>query len=135
MDGKTAPFVNLMGLCHLKNAELVKHLPEYMERVVDQGDNLKDEEGHRAVFTEQGASASQMAAAKFLDTISKLPGMAGETSDAISAYTQVKMTEAPRLLRMPNKECPSTFGSDPCTTKRPKSLENIEDPVESLEGN
>ena len=51
------------------------------------GDNLKDEEGHRAAFTEQGASASQMAAAKFLDSISKLPGMAGETSDAISAYT------------------------------------------------
>ena len=44
---------------------------------------------------EQGASASQMAAAKFLDTISKLPGMAGDTSDAISAYTQIK-----RLLRM-----------------------------------
>ena len=42
-------------------------------------------------------TASQMAAATFLDTISKLLGMAVETSDALSAYTQVKMTEAPRL--------------------------------------
>ena len=84
------------------------------------GDNVKDEEGHRAAFTAQGASMSQMAAAKFLDTISKLPGMAGETIDAISAYTQVKMTEAPRLLRMPNKECLSIFDLNSCTTKTEK---------------
>ena len=40
------------------------------------GDNVKDEEGYRAVFTEQGALASQMAAATFLDTISELLGVA-----------------------------------------------------------
>ena len=77
-----------MDLCHLKNAERAKHFQNYNGRVVLQGDNVKDEEGHRAVFTEQGASA--MAAAKFLDTIFKLLRMAGETSDAISAYTHVK---------------------------------------------
>ena len=76
---------NLMDLCHLKNAELAKHLQKYKGRAVLCGDNVKDEEGHRAVFTEQGASGSQMAAAKFMDTSSKLPGMTGETSDAISA--------------------------------------------------
>ena len=68
---KTVPFVNLMDLCHLKNAELVKHLQKYKERVVLRRDNVQDEEGYRAVFTEQGASASQMGTAKFLDTISK----------------------------------------------------------------
>ena len=62
-------------------------------RVVLRGDNVEHEDGYRAVFAVQGAAASQMAAAKFLDTISKLPGMAGKTSDAVSAYTQVKMTE------------------------------------------
>ena len=51
------------------------------------GENVKDEEGYRAVFAEQGALASQMAAAKFLDTISKLLGLAGEASDAVSAYS------------------------------------------------
>ena len=69
------------------------------------GDNVKDEEGYRAVFTEQGASACQMAAAKFLDTMSNLPGMPGETNDAISAYTRVKMPEAPRWFRMPKEDC------------------------------
>ena len=34
--------------------------------------------------TEQGPSASQMAAARILDAISRLPGMAGEANDARS---------------------------------------------------
>ena len=32
------------------------------------GDEVNDQEGYRAVLTEQGASASRMAAEKFLDT-------------------------------------------------------------------
>ena len=73
------------------------------------GDNVKDEEGYRAVFTAQGASASQMAVAKFLDTVSKLPGMAGETSVAIFAYTQVQVTEALLLLQLPKEESPEIW--------------------------
>ena len=46
-----------------------------------------------------------MAAAKSLNTISKLLGVTGETSDAVSAYTRVKMTEALRLLRLPLEVC------------------------------
>ena len=92
---KKVHFANLMDLCHLKNAELATHLQKYWSEFCSGKDNVKDAERCRAEFTEQGASASQMAAAKFLDTILTLPGMAGETSDAISAYTQVKMTEAP----------------------------------------
>ena len=45
-------------------------------------DNVKVKEGNIAEFTEQSASASQMAATKFSDTISKLLGMAGERSGA-----------------------------------------------------
>ena len=59
-DGKSVHFANLLDLCHLKN-----------------------EEGYRAVITEQGASASQMAAARFVDTISKLLDTAGEATDAV----------------------------------------------------
>ena len=51
----------------------------------------------KAVFTKQGASASQMAAARFLDTISRFPCMTGEASDAVTAYIQVNMIGAPRL--------------------------------------
>ena len=48
--------------------------------------------------TEQGSSASQMTAAKIMDTISRLPGCAGQAADAVSAYTQVKMEDAHKLL-------------------------------------
>ena len=53
----------------------------------------KEEDGTFAVFTEQGASASNMAAAKVLDAIARLPGNDGEDSDAIGAYTQVKLSD------------------------------------------
>ena len=50
-----------MDLGHLKNAILATHLPK---RVVLLGDNVKDEDGYRAVLGERGASAPQMAAAR-----------------------------------------------------------------------
>ena len=92
------------------------------------GGNVKDEEGYRAVFTEQGASSSQISAVKFLDTISKLFGTAGGASDAISAYTQVKMTEAPRLPEMPKEECPEIWIVIP-PQQRQKDWNNTDDPV------
>ena len=66
-----------MDLCHLKGAECAKIFKKYKGRVVVRRDNIKDERGYKAVFADQGASASLMAAAKFLDTISKLLGMTG----------------------------------------------------------
>ena len=44
----------------------------YKGSVVLLGDNGKDDSGYRAAFTEQGASALQVAAARFLDAISRL---------------------------------------------------------------
>ena len=45
---------------------------------------MKDEYGYQAVFSEQGTSASHMAAAKFLDAIARFQGNDGEDSDAIA---------------------------------------------------
>ena len=44
--------------------------------------------GYRAVFTEQSASASEMSAAKFLDTIPRFCSTAKEVNDAISTHTR-----------------------------------------------
>ena len=95
--------------CHLKNAELEAKHPKYKGRVVFRGDIVKDDSGSYAVFTEQGSSASQMTAAKFMDIISRLPGRAGQAADAVSADTQVKMEDAPKLLKIPKSECPDTW--------------------------
>ena len=58
---------------------------------------VKDGSGSFSVFTEQGSSASQMTAAKIMDIISRLFGCDGQAADAVSAYTQVKMEDAPKL--------------------------------------
>ena len=45
---------------------------------------VQDERGYKAVFTERGASRSQMAAVKFLDIIPRFPSKAGEAIDAMT---------------------------------------------------
>ena len=89
------------------------------------GDIVKHDSGSCAVFTEQGSSASP----NVMDVIARLPGCAGQAADAVSAYTQVKMDDAPKLLdstdiwiRLPRH-------------KWPKSWSSMEDPVVLLERN
>ena len=123
-----------MDRCHLKNSELEPKFQKYKGRVVLRGDIVKDDSGAYAVFTEQGSSASQMTAAKVMDVIARLPDCDGQAADAVSAYTQVKMEDAPRLLRIPRSECPEILTRLP-RHRWPKSWMNIEDPVVPLEGN
>ena len=92
--GHTVHFASLMDVCHLKNSEVEPQFQKYKGRFVLRGDIVKDDSGSYAVFTEQGSLASQMTAAKVMDVISMLPECAGQTTDAVSAYTQVKMEDA-----------------------------------------
>ena len=102
-SGAKVHFASLMDICHLKNAALEAKHQKYKGRVVLRGDLVKDDSGSYAVFTEQGSSASQMTAAKIMDIISTLPGCDGQAADAVSAYTQVKMEDAHKLLKIPNR--------------------------------
>ena len=130
--GATVHFASLMDICHLKNAELEAKHQKYKGRVVLRGDIVKDDSGSYAVFTEQGSSASQMTAAKIMDIISRLPGCDGQAADAVSAYTQVKMEDAHKLLKIPKSECPDIWIRLP-RHKWPKSWSSMEDPVVPLE--
>ena len=50
--------------------------------------------------------------AKVLGVITRLPGCAGQASDAVSANvqtTQVKMKDVPKLLRIPESQCPTIW--------------------------
>ena len=132
--GRKVHLASLMDLCHLKNAELEPKFQMYKGRVVLRGDIVKDDSGSYAVFTEQGSSASQMKAAKVMGIISRLPGCAGQAADAASAYTQVKMEDAPKLFKIPKSECPDIWIRLP-KQKWPKSWSSAEDPVVPLERN
>ena len=134
MSGATVHFASLMDICHLKKAELEAKHQKYKGRVVLCGDIVKDNSGSYAVFTEQGSSASQMTAAKIMDIISRLPGCDERAADAVSAYTQVKMEDAHKLLKIPKSECPDIWIRLP-RHKWPKSWSSIEDPVVPLERN
>ena len=127
-------FASLMDICHWKNAELEAKHKKYKGRVVLRGDIVKDDSGPSAVFTEQGSSASQTTAAKVMDVISRLPGYDGQAADAVSAYTQVKMEDAHKLLKIPKSDCPDIWIRLP-RHKWPKSWSSMEDPVVPLERN
>ena len=105
---------------------------KYKGRVVLRGDTVKDDPGSHAEFTEQGSSASQMTAAKVMDITSRLPGCAGQAADAVSAYTQVKKEDAPKLCKIPKSECPDIWIRLP-RHKWPESWSSMEDPVVPLE--
>ena len=132
--GAKVHFASLMDICHLKNAELKTKHQKYKGRVVLRGDIVNDDSGSYAVFTEQGSSASQMTAAKIMDIVSRLPGCSGQAADAMSACTQVKMEDAPSLLKIPKSECPDIWIRLP-RHKWPKSWSSMEDPVVPLERN
>ena len=132
--GRKVHFASLTDICHLKNAELEAKHQKYKGRVVLRGDIVKDDSGSYAVFTEQGSSASQMTAAKIMDIISRLPGCAGQAADAVSAYTQVKIEDAHKMLKNPKSECPDIWIRLP-RHKWPKSWSSMEDPVVPLERN
>ena len=69
-----------------------------------------------------------------MDIISRRPGCAEQTADAVSAYTQVKMEDAPTLLKIPKSECPDFWIRLP-KHKWPKSWSSMEDPVVPQERN
>ena len=95
---------------------------------------MKDDSGANPVFTEQGSSASQMNAAEVVDVSGRLPDCDGQAADSVFSYTQVKMEDAPRLLGIPESECPDVWIRLP-RHKWPKSWADIEDPVVRLERN
>ena len=104
-EGKTIHVASLMDICHLKNWEWNPTCRSTKGRVVLRGDIVKDDSSSYAAFTEQGSSASQMTEAEVMDVIARLPGCAGQAADAVSAYTQVKMEDAPTLSKFPKSEC------------------------------
>ena len=69
-----------------------------------------------------------------MDIISRLLGCAGQAADAVSAYTQMKMEDAPKLLKNPKSECPDVWIRPP-RHKLSKSWSSMEDPVVPLERN
>jgi len=133
--GVPAHFGSLRDLCHIKNSQLGEEFWTYKGRVVFRGDIVRNEQGDFAVFAEQGASASHMAAAKFMDAVSRLPGNAGQDSDAVGAYTQVKLEDAAKILGVPGLVTKTWISLPIYQHPSDGSWKDIIDPVVPLELN
>ena len=133
LEGKKVHVATLMHLCHLENSDLENRFQKNRRRVMLRGDILKDDSGDYAVFTEQGASASHMTEGNVLDITSRLPEHSGHASDALGAYSQVKMKDAPELLQF-SEDCPKIWITLP-KARRPQNWDSLDDPVAPLELN
>ena len=102
-----------MDVCHLKNSELEPKFQKNKGRVELRGDIVKDDSGSHAVFTEQRSSASLMTAAKVMDVIARLRRCARQAADAVYVFAQVKMEDAPSLLKIPESPCPDIWTRPP----------------------
>ena len=122
-----------MDICHLKkNAELKPKFQKYEGRVALRGDIAKDDCGAYAVFFWTGLVCVQMSAANVMHVIARLQDCNGQVADAKSAYTRVKMEDAPKILRIPKSECPDVWIRLP-RHAWPSTWSDIEDPVVPLE--
>ena len=90
------------------------------------GDNVKDDEC-KAVFAEQEASASQVAAARFLDTISSPPGRRSQCCGIEHASTCVGSSQ---IAAVTGKNAPEVW-----IRRRPNMWDSIEEPVVPRERN
>ena len=129
-DKKKVHCATLMDIRHLKNAELEPKYQKYKGKGVLRGDSVKDDSEACVVFTEQDSSASEVTAAKVMDVIARQPECDGQAAHAVSAYTQ----DAPRLLKIPNSECPDVWIRLPRHNGQNPG-EKLETPVILLEPN
>ena len=87
-DGRLVHFASLMDICHLKHSELAKHLQTRKEEGrAPEGQDQRQKVDRKQNSRSKGAAASQMTAERFLETISRLVGMAGEANAAFSTFT------------------------------------------------
>jgi len=78
-QGRTVHFGRVFPLCHKKNAEMSAEHWRYKGRVVFGGNNVDDQNGWGAVFSEQSTSASHHTAGKWVDALARAPGMSGHS--------------------------------------------------------
>ena len=113
--GAKVHFASLMDICHLTNAELeAKH------------------QGLTQCSLDKDLQHLKLQPPRLW--ISSPDCQVAQAADAVSAYTQVKMEDAHKFLKISKSECPDIWISLP-RLKWHKSWSSMEDPVVPLERN
>ena len=103
----------------VKHSELPPEHQVEKGRVLFRGNNVQDEAGFAAVFSEQGSSASHLSAANFLDVIGHMPGNEVDNADAEGAYTQSPMLEDDTWISLPWEAIPKEYKAKFASIKNP----------------
>ena len=111
-------FAAFMDISHLKNAELEPKYQKYKGGVGLRGDTVKDDSG-----------ASQTTVAKVMDVMARQHDGVGQAADAVSAYAQVRMEDAPQIVQSPEVRMSVNMWIRPSRHKWPMSWSIVEDPV------
>ena len=109
-DKQKVHFATLMDIYHLKNAELEakKSKVQRKSRAPKWHCKTRLWSLHSLHWTRLVCVPNHCR--NKIDVIARLPDCDGQAADAVSAYTQVKMEDAPKLLRIPKSECPKIYG-------------------------
>lgn len=108
-EGRKVHFGMAYGFVVVKHSELPEDQQIYKGRVVFRGNNVKDESGYTAVFSEQGSSSSHSSASNILDTVGHMPHNDVEVGDVKSAYTHAPMLEDETWVSLPLEAIPYEF--------------------------
>ena len=109
--GEINYFGRVHELCYEKNSELPIDDPrrKYKGRDVFLGDQVKDQDGNVALFSDLSSSPATMAASKFADFHGLLPGNKEETADVSSAYLQAYLKGTPTWVEIPKHRWPKEW--------------------------
>ena len=108
--GAKVHFAPLMDICHWKNAELETEHQKYKGRVVLRGDLC--ERRFRALMRyslNRDHQHHKWQDRKSWKSYPDCQGCEGQAADAVSAYTQVIMEDAPNFLKIHKSECPDIW--------------------------
>ena len=106
---KKVHFATLMDRCHLKKCRVGTQITEVQRQSRALESHCKRRLWSPCSFYWTGLVCVPHDSCKTIDVIARLPGCDGRAADAISAYTQVKLEDASRLLKIPKSECPDVW--------------------------
>ena len=116
--GTKVHFARIFPICSEKGSELKPDDPgrKFKGRCVVQGNNMKDENHHAAVFQELSSSPATLEAAKSVDAYGLIKGNEIQQCDAQQAYVQSELGGTPTWISLP-------------PILRPKEWSSFHDPV------
>ena len=108
---KKVHFARIFSICSEKGSELPEDDPDrkFTGRCVAQGNDVKDEHPHAAIFQELSSSPATLEAAKSVDAYGSIKGNDTEQCDAQQAYVQTELGGVETWISLPKILRPNSW--------------------------